>query len=325
MKNKLKITLLLSMLLTFMFVLTGCSEEKLNFEIDNDLMQKQTQNIINQYAEVTPAEQDYYLSEGNELQKSAVEGFMAAESTDHVGYFMDFKDGSVSNGVDGKVNFSQICKYEHRDVKVTVSYKQNKAFDYDKEKLYNDLTSQATQYGMDTASYVSQMYGNYPELDLTSMDKFLDSYLAVAYGEYPYVADECEVSAVYSKSELVAAAGKNTAIGMGVVFIVLIFISFVISLLKYLPLLFDADIRKAKAEKKKAHDDAKKQTEERILAASGTEKIAPQVAFAKDDLMNDAELVAVITAAINAAAGGARGPAYTASKDTLVVRSIRRR
>ena len=37
---------------------------------------------------------------------------------------------------------------------------------------------------------------------------------------------------------------------MGVVFCVLIFISFIISLLKYLPLLFDAEMRKQKAEKK---------------------------------------------------------------------------
>ena len=127
MKNKLKIMLLLSMLLTFMFVLTGCGEEELNYEVDNDLMQAQTKEIINQYVEVSPAQKDYYLSEGDELQKTAISGFEAAETTDHVGYFMDFKDGYTSNGVDGKVNFSQICRFEHRDVKVTVSYKQNKA------------------------------------------------------------------------------------------------------------------------------------------------------------------------------------------------------
>ena len=41
--------------------------------------------------------------------------------------------------------------------------------------------------------------------------------------------------------------------------------------------------------------------------------------------MNNDELVAVITAAIAAASEGAvRGPAYTASNDKLVVRSIRR-
>ena len=45
-----------------------------------------------------------------------------------------------------------------------------------------------------------------------------------------------------------------------------------------------------------------------------------------DDLMNDSELVAVITAAIYAASSGGsmRAPAYTASNDKLVVRSIRR-
>ena len=40
--------------------------------------------------------------------------------------------------------------------------------------------------------------------------------------------------------------------------------------------------------------------------------------------MDDAELVAVITAAVYAAAGATRGPAYTASNDRLVVRSIKR-
>ena len=120
---------------------------------------------------------------------------------------------------------------------------------------------------------------------------------------------------------------------MGVVFCVLIFISFVISLLKYLPMLFDKDIRKENAKKKQAHEDAKKKTEDRIIAASGVKpeaKAAPvSAADDSEDLMNDAELVAVITAALYAATSGATGgavrvPAYTASNDKLVVRSIRR-
>ena len=125
-------------------------------------------------------------------------------------------------------------------------------------------------------------------------------------------------------------AGKNTAIGMGVVFSVLIFISFIISLLKYLPLLFDAEIRKARADKKAAESAAKKQTEDLIISSSKpsiddaqTDKLTSDAG--SKDLMNDAELVAVITAAIYAASAGAvRGPAYTASNDKLVVRSIRR-
>ena len=187
---------------------------------------------------------------------------------------------------------------------------------------------------MDVTSFIMQAFGNDPTMDMSSVDKFLDSYLMSELKEYPFEAVEVEVSPIYSKSELMGMAGKNTAIGMGVVFCVLIFISFIISLLKFLPMLFDADIRKAKAESKKAAEDAKKQTEDRIIASSKKEEAAAPAPVvpaatavsADEDLMNDSELVAVITAAIYAASsgGGMRAPAYTASNDKLVVRSIRR-
>lgn len=338
MKNKLKKMLLLGLLLTFILSLTGCAEEPLNYEVNEATMQKCTRDIIEKYKEVSDIEEDYYLTSGTDLEQTAVKGFLAAQSTDHVGRFLDYANGEgsteVSNGVDGKVVFTQYCKYEHRNVAVKVSYRENKGFALSKEKLYQDLSNQAAQYGMDVADYVVQMYGGYEELDLTSMDTFLDSYLGAAYGEYPYIAEDCEVSAVYTKKELVSKAGVNTAIGMGVVFAVLIFISFVIGLLKYVPMIFDADMRKDRADKKKAQENAQKMTEKRIIAASDADdkaskadKPAPKAAAvdSSEDLMNDAELVAVITAAIYAAHGsGVRAPAYTASNDKLVVRSIRR-
>ena len=336
MKKRLSKVLVLSMMLITLLMLSGCGEaEELYYEVDKDSMQNYTKELITQYYNTNEMEQDFYLSDGSELQKTAVSGFMAAQTTDHVGEFIDFAsgDGSVSfsNGVDGKIICSQICKYANRDVKVSISYKQNKAFELDKEKAYESLVSQAAQYGVDVTTYVTQMYGQYDDLDMTSMDKFLDTFLAKAYNERPYEAIDCEVSAVYSKKELITQAGKNTAIGMGVVFTVLIFISFIISLLKYLPLLFDAEIRRTKAEKKAAESAAKKQTEDLIISSSKTsvdddaqtDKLTSDVG--SKDLMNDSELVAVITAAIYAASAGAvRGPAYTASNDKLVVRSIRR-
>lgn len=336
MKKRLSKVLVLSMMLITLLMLSGCGEaEELYYEVDKDSMQNYTKELITQYYNTNEMEQDFYLSDGSELQKTAVSGFMAAQTTDHVGEFIDFAsgDGSVSfsNGVDGKVICSQICKYANRDVKVSISYKQNKAFELDKEKAYESLVSQAAQYGVDVTTYVTQMYGQYDDLDMTSMDKFLDTFLAKAYNERPYEAIDCEVSAVYSKKELITQAGKNTAIGMGVVFTVLIFISFIISLLKYLPLLFDAEIRRTRAEKKAAESAAKKQTEDLIISSSKTsvdddaqtDKLTSDVG--SKDLMNDSELVAVITAAIYAASAGAvRGPAYTASNDKLVVRSIRR-
>ena len=106
-------------------------------------------------------------------------------------------------------------------------------------------------------------------------------------------------------------------------------------------MLFDAEIRKQKAEEKAAAEKAAKKTEEAIIKSKTEEKAAKEekpeqnapkekkaekpAAKKSDDLMDDAELVAVITAAIYAAQGtGVKGPAYTASNDKLVVRSIRR-
>lgn len=331
MNKKIKKMLLLVLVLTFSLIFTGCGEEELNYQVNEKVMQQYTKQIIDQYKDVEDYEEDYYLNEGTELEKSAVAGFKAAQTTDHVGAYLDSNGPiKISNGVDGKINFSQICHYENREVRVTVSYKENKAFEMDKAKVYYNLSEAAAQYGMDAATYAAQMFGQSEDFDMSSMDKFLESYL-IQNGEYPYIAEECEVSAVYNKKELVSMAGKNTAIGMGVVFCVLIFISFIISLLKYLPMIFDADIRKARAEKKAAQEKAKKSTEKMIIGKSAeaakTEEVKTVAAKTSDDnLMNDAELVAVITAAINAANefSGVRAPAYTASNDKLVVRSIRR-
>ena len=337
MNKKIKKLLLPLMILGMCLIFAGCGEEEpLVFEVNQSTMQSYTQKIIMQYYSTSDFEQDYYLNDGDELQKTAVAGFLAAESTDHVGKFVSFRTGedavSIKNGVNGKVICTQLCKYENRDVEVTVSYLPNRAYELDKEKVYNNLSNAAAQYNMDVASYVTQMYGDVDGLDLITMDGFLESFLAVAYDEYPYIPQDCEVSAVYSKTELVTMAGKNTAIGMGVVFIVLIFISFIISLLKYLPLLFDAEIRREREEKKAAELAAQKRTEEVIIARNKTEdkeekkaEPAPVKAAASEELVGDEELVAVITAAIYAATGmKVRGPAYTASNDRLVVRSIRR-
>ena len=90
----------------------------------------------------------------------------------------------------------------------------------------------------------------------------------------------------------------NTVIGMGTVFIVLIFISFIISLLKYVN-----NIGAKKEEK----------------PAGGVENAISQIVTAEEEFddTDDLELVAVITAAIAASEG--------TSSDGLVVRSIKRR
>ncbi len=97
------------------------------------------------------------------------------------------------------------------------------------------------------------------------------------------------------------SAGKalmNTLIGMGTVFLVLIFISFIISLFKYIN---QADAKKPTAEIKTTP----------IVPAPVIEE-----AEEEEELVDDTELVAVITAAIAAYAG--------TSSEGFQVRSIKR-
>ena len=90
----------------------------------------------------------------------------------------------------------------------------------------------------------------------------------------------------------------NTLMGMGTVFAVLIFISFLISLFKYIPAIQNAFSKKK--------DEKKEET-----------KAAVSEAVEEVDETDDLELIAVISAAIAAA--------EETTTDGFVVRSIKRR
>jgi len=112
----------------------------------------------------------------------------------------------------------------------------------------------------------------------------------------------------FSTGEKMANAGLNTLMGMGVVFIVLIFIAFLISRFKYI----------SKFENYLAHRrDAKNKKDEVFVPKSAD--MAPVVLDSTPvpEEISDLELVAVITAAVAAS--------MNTSVDSLVVRSIRKR
>lgn len=141
------------------------------------------------------------------------------------------------------------------------------------------------------------------ELKVTTAVEFSDreATITFVFDEDSYL-DSMTVDAEYSTGEILEKAGLNTILGMGTVFIVLIFISFLISLFKYIPAI----------EKK-----FKKQPVQEVK----TEKAPAQnLSAVETPVADDLELIAVISAAI-AAAREAEG--Y--SKDGFVVRSIRRR
>jgi sodium pump decarboxylase gamma subunit len=93
----------------------------------------------------------------------------------------------------------------------------------------------------------------------------------------------------------------NTVIGMGTVFVVLIFISFIISLFKYI----------------NVFEEKQKNKKGAAGAPSSVDNAIAQIVSTEENEADDLELVAVITAAIAAAEG--------TSSDGLVVRSIRKR
>lgn len=124
-----------------------------------------------------------------------------------------------------------------------------------------------------------------------------------------YTMTQAVVSTQYSRAELMQRAGMNTLMGMGVVFLVLIFISFIIGLFKHMPGSGAKQQRKQKQETKTA------------APAAPSPAPAAEAVKASENLMNDQELVAVITAAILAANGSTSS---RVSSDKLVVRSIKR-
>ncbi len=140
------------------------------------------------------------------------------------------------------------------------------------------------------------------ELDVTLPVKFeqRNATILFVFDEELYL-QSVTVNAEYSLEEILQKAGLNTILGMGTVFAVLIFISILISLFRFIPMLQEALTRKPKKEK---------QTAPPVVVQT---KAAEDVQDETDDL----ELVAVIAAAIAAYEG--------TDTDGFVVRSIKRR
>ena len=106
------------------------------------------------------------------------------------------------------------------------------------------------------------------------------------------------IDPVYNMGEKMAQAAQNTVMGIGIVFIMLIFLSFLISLMRFIPKLEAALSKKNKAPEQ--------------------EKPAPVAAVpeVEGEVIDDGELIAVIAAAIAAS--------ENTSTDSFVVRSIRK-
>lgn len=104
--------------------------------------------------------------------------------------------------------------------------------------------------------------------------------------------------------EILTKGLLDTAFGMGVVFVLLIFLAVIIWALKFIPMIVDG-----------FHKEEETTTAVRQAVDTAISQIETKE---QENLMDDAQLVAVITAAIMASMGD------NAPKDGLIVRSIKK-
>lgn len=138
----------------------------------------------------------------------------------------------------------------------------------------------------------------------------------------PYKPSEITLSEKQTMGKKMAKAGANTLMGMGSVFVILIFIAIVIGQFERVSKAimavsswieaFLAKRKEKRAAKKAAKQKSNEDQAENVVSNDTT-------ASADNQLMNDSQLVAVITAAIMA-----QNAANGISNDRLVVRSIRK-
>lgn len=304
---KKRLLLIVSML-AVTFALVGCSssEKKVEFKYDGDTLVQTVKDQAQYYMNIAAVDEmyNYAVEEGekaglDETTINAIKVF-ATLNKDY-GKFVEFTSDSKVEEVDDKVTVTVYAKCTDKEAIVKATFVDNSVeYEYRKYSLVNQ------------SEYTEE------QADQTLMSN----------GIYPYKVSEFEVAANQTMADKMKDAGANTLIGMGIVFIALIFISFIISLLKYVPALLDKETReKRKAEKAKklAEKDSSVYTTEGDSNASSASAPAGIVDIVNtstgESVMDDSELVAVISAAVMAAQGGkTRIRVNYPSNDKLVVR-----
>ena len=309
---KKKILLLISML-AVSFAFTGCGTEDELFEYDAQEAAEFCVTADTEFISIAENELQYnYLVDVGTSVSGITEEYVDAvevfhTSKENYGAFVSFGNTYEIEEFDDSIVVSIDAEYENADVVIKTTVVDNSA-----------------QYEYALNLYM-ESYG-YTEDEAAE--------LLASSGIYPYAVSECEISEDLSMGALLKSAGTNTIIGMVTVFIVLIFIAFIISLLKYAPKLVDS-VTKAREEKKANKADAEEPVTERMAPESKPagdtvtrEIVSITDAGTGENVMDNGELVAVISAAVDAYMTETPvQPAYVnyPSNDKLIVRSLRRR
>ena len=310
---KKRLLLIVSML-AVTFALAGCtsSDKKVEFKYDEKTLVQTVKDQAQQYMSMASVDEIYNYAVDEEASSGSDESVVdaikvfATLNKDY-GDFVKFTSDYDIEEVDDKVAVSVYAQCTEKEAIVKATFVDNSVV-YNFQK-YNIMNQNQNQYSEE------------------QVDELLTS-----NGIYPYKISEFEVAANQTMADKMKDAGANTVIGMGIVFIALIFISFIISLLKYVPALLDKETReKKKAEKAKKLAEANADASEADDNAKADNAPAPAGIVdivntaTGESVMNDSELVAVISAAVMAAQGGkTRVRVNYPSNDKLVVRPRKR-
>ena len=216
---------------------------------------------------------------GSEVEVSAVDETMQV--------YLEGQLDSLLTTLDG-MSAEELKMYESVDDTFTVAAVTNYEGAVEELGAYKGLNS--TEIEVDDKEYTVTSIAQYEQRTAIVT-------MTLEYASQSFTPQSITFEAEYSLGETLQRAGLNTLMGVGIVFCVLLFLCFLISMFKYVNKLTGED----KKEQKKAPAPA----------------VAPTVtAAAPVDETDDLELVAVIAAAIAAA--------ENTSTDSFVVRSIKK-
>ncbi len=303
-----KIVLLFSMI-AVLFSITGCSDgqEHVDFEYTQTNIVGDTIYQSNQFQNATDAYVAYLEDSEEELAKVLLGGVNNFETaTEECGYFVGYR---LKDGDSKTFDFAALQAQD--------------------ENVYYAALEELNTLVANVDSSIEES-GNTVVVKVTAVHEYRDVVYTFIYEKNPaydyaqemygqavaaYQVKEVTAAPNYSFGEKMQKAGMNTLMGMGTVFIVLIFIAFIIAQFERIDKLLVAvgnKITSFLAKFKKKDDD---KNVEKAKSVEPTPVVASAVA---NNPMDDSQLVAVITAAVVAASTAAGGT------DKLIVRSIRK-
>lgn len=289
-----KIVLLLS-ILVLALSMTACSngQEKVDFDYTDTSILFNSMYLTYQLNQIDEATKLIINNtEGQEVLQTAISNFETAneECGDLLGFLA--KDGSV------------------------ISLEQISAASSESEEAYQqcllEIDTEIVEDGANVKATITAVYEN-RNAEMSFVYEAAPAQASVDETTkevvVPYQIAELTVSPVYTFSEQMGKAGANTLMGMGTVFIVLIFISLIIGQFE--------KVNKVSTAVGTWWSNRKRKVAETTEISNGVPSAVVSPA-ATPNPMDDTQLIAVITAAITAANVASGG------SDKLVVRSIRK-